>query len=83
MQFCPFYVSGFYRVYQLASQPFVIAVHKTVNVISQTGIDLFVVTIIAVFKENMEADLEMVRGFVVSVKKSLNLSFYVLSGGAD
>ena len=47
-------------MYQLASQPFLIAVHKTVNVISSTGIDLFVVTIIAVFKENVEADLEMV-----------------------
>jgi len=52
--------TGFYRVYQLASQPFLIAVHKTVNVISSTGIDLFLVTIIAVFKENVESDLEMV-----------------------
>jgi len=52
--------TGFYRVYQLASQPFLIAVHKTVNVISSTGIDLFVVTIIAVFKENINSDLQMV-----------------------
>ena len=37
-----------------------IAVQKTVNVISSTGIDLSMVTIIAVFKENVESDLEMV-----------------------
>lgn len=64
--------SGFYRVYQLLSQPFIIAVHKTVNVISSTGINLYVVTIIAVFKENMEADLKMV---CVHCAKSLILSF--------
>ena len=52
--------TGFYRVYQLISQPFLIAVRKTVNVVSSTGINLFTVTIIAVFKENAASDLEMV-----------------------
>jgi len=52
--------NGFYRVYQLISQPFLIAVEKTVNVVSSTGINLFTVTIIAVFKEDAASDLEMV-----------------------
>jgi len=52
--------TGFYRVYQLISQPFLIAVRKTVNVISSTGINLFTVTVIAVYKEDLAADLELV-----------------------
>jgi len=47
-------------VYQLISQPFLIAVRKTVNVISSTGINLFTVTVIAVYKEDLAADLELV-----------------------
>lgn len=46
-------LSGYYRVYQLISQPFFIAVRKAVTVISSIGIDLFAVTIIAVYKRDI------------------------------
>eukprot|EP01083_Nonionella_stella_P316842 1151040_1 len=52
--------TGYYRVYQSLSVPFVIAVRKQVNIISSVGIDLFVITIIAVYKEDEESDWRMV-----------------------
>lgn len=47
-------------MYQLASVPFMMAVHKTVNALSQTGIDLFTVSIIAVYKENVLSEWTLV-----------------------
>ena len=57
----PLIPSGYYRVYQLISQPFLIAVHKEINVISSIGIDLFTMAIISVYKEENSNNLEMVR----------------------
>eukprot|EP01083_Nonionella_stella_P295588 1004556_1 len=51
---------GFYRVYQSLSAPFVIAVAKQVSIISSVGINLFVLTIIAVYKEDFETDWRMI-----------------------
>ena len=45
-------------MYQLISQPFVIAVHKTVNVVSSTGMNLFVATLIAVFRTEFTSDTQ-------------------------
>eukprot|EP01083_Nonionella_stella_P048819 130317_1 len=52
--------SGYYRAYQLLSAPFVIAVRKTVNVISSVGINIFMATIIAVYKEDLETDFRLI-----------------------
>ena len=52
--------SGYYRVYQLLSAPFVIAVRKVVNIISSVGINIFTATIIAVYKEDLETDFRLV-----------------------
>ena len=62
---------GFYRVYQLVSQPFLIAVHKTVNVISSTGIDLFVVTIISVYRVDTVSVMCYVVSFVFVVVRRI------------
>ena len=43
--------TGVYRVYQLVSQPFVVSFQKMVNVLSSTGIQLFRMSILAVYKE--------------------------------
>jgi len=42
---------GYYRVYQLLSQPFVLSVKKNIQVIGAAGINLFTISVIAVFKE--------------------------------
>eukprot|EP01083_Nonionella_stella_P075214 204341_1 len=52
--------TGYYRVYQSLSAPFVIAVRKQINIISSVGIDLFVMSIIAVYKDDVEEDWHMV-----------------------
>ena len=49
---------GFYRVYQLISQPFVIAVSSVVNVLGSTDINLMTMSIIAVYKEDEGPDDE-------------------------
>eukprot|EP01083_Nonionella_stella_P299278 1015917_1 len=51
---------GFYRVYQLLSQPFMIVVSKTVYVLSDVGINLLTMHIIAVFKEDDGSTFELV-----------------------
>eukprot|EP01084_Bolivina_argentea_P267952 455010_1 len=43
--------SGYYRVYQLLSVPFTIAISKTVNVIGAAGINVMTMSVIAVYKE--------------------------------
>eukprot|EP01084_Bolivina_argentea_P143565 252052_1 len=42
---------GYYRIYQLYSAPFILAVHKTINVLSSTGISIFTITFVAVYKQ--------------------------------
>ena len=51
---------GYYRVYQLISQPFVIAVSSVVNVLGSTGINLMTLSVIAVYKEDAETDFKLV-----------------------
>ena len=65
-------------MYQLISQPFLIAVKKTVNVVSSTGINLFTVTIIAVFKEDVASDLEMVC-YLLTFEPISNYKFQPIS----
>ena len=45
---------GYYYVYQLLSYPFIISISKTVNIISKTGISLFTLTMISVYKQENE-----------------------------
>ena len=45
---------GYYYVYQLLSYPFTISISKTINVISQTGISLFTITMISIYKQENE-----------------------------
>ena len=52
--------SGFYRIYQLLSAPFVIAVQKTIHVLQPVGIRLFTMSIIAVYKEKQQNDFRLV-----------------------
>eukprot|EP01084_Bolivina_argentea_P165840 288033_1 len=51
---------GFYRVYQLLSQPFVIAVSSTVHVLGSTGINLMTMSVIAVYKEDFATDFKLI-----------------------
>lgn len=51
---------GFYRVYQLLSAPFVIALRSQINIISSVGINLFTITVIAVYKEELESDFRLI-----------------------
>eukprot|EP01083_Nonionella_stella_P125390 379226_1 len=51
---------GYYRVYQLLSQPFMIVLSKTVYVLGDVGINLFTMDIIAVFKEDEENTFRLV-----------------------
>eukprot|EP01084_Bolivina_argentea_P181074 312767_1 len=46
------YDSGFYRVYQLISSPFTIGISKSSSIISSTGINLFTMSLVAVYKED-------------------------------
>ena len=48
------YDTGFYRVYQLISQPFAISVSKSSSIISSTGINLFTMSLVAVYKQDNE-----------------------------
>ena len=48
--------TGFYRVYQLLSQPFVIAISSVVNVLGSTGINVMTMSVIAVYKEDEGPD---------------------------
>lgn len=43
---------GYYRVYQVLSQPFVITVNRNVYVLDSTGINVLTISIIAVYKED-------------------------------
>ena len=51
---------GYYRVYQILSQPFVIAVSSVVNVLGSTGINLMTLSVIAVYKEDADNDFKLV-----------------------
>ena len=52
--------TGYYRVYQQLSAPFFIAVSKTANVLSSVGIDLFIISIIGVYKQDADSEFKMV-----------------------
>eukprot|EP01083_Nonionella_stella_P096481 271266_1 len=51
--------TGFYRIYQLLSAPFVVAIHKTIEVLQPIGIRLFTMSVIAVYKENDQHDFRL------------------------
>eukprot|EP01083_Nonionella_stella_P128770 390248_1 len=51
---------GFYRVYQLISQPFQIVISKTVYVLGDVGINLLTMDIIAVYKEGEENTFRLI-----------------------
>eukprot|EP01084_Bolivina_argentea_P055791 102218_1 len=51
---------GYYRVYQLLSQPFVISVSKTIHVLGSTGINLMTISVIAVYKEDYEDTFRLI-----------------------
>ena len=51
---------GYYRVYQILSQPFVIAVSSVVHVLGSTGINLMTLSVIAVYKEDADNDFTLV-----------------------
>eukprot|EP01083_Nonionella_stella_P058458 153076_1 len=51
---------GFYRVYQLVSQPFQIVISKTVYVLGDVGINLLTMDIIAVYKEDAENTFRLI-----------------------
>ena len=51
---------GFYRVYQILSQPFIITISSVVNVLGSTGINLMTLSVIAVYKEDQETDFKLV-----------------------
>ena len=51
---------GYYRVYQLLSQPFVISIASVVNVLGSTGINLMTMSVVAVYKEDKETDFKLV-----------------------
>ena len=44
--------TGYYRIYQLLSKPFVIAIEKSIQVLGSTGINVLSMSIIAVYKED-------------------------------
>jgi len=52
--------TGFYRAYQLVSAPFVVAIHKTIMVLEPIGINLFTMSILAVYKEDAQSDFVLV-----------------------
>ena len=52
--------SGYYRIYQLLSAPFVVAVRKSIHVLQPVGIRLFTMSIIAVYKERKMNDFRLV-----------------------
>eukprot|EP01084_Bolivina_argentea_P117988 209432_1 len=51
---------GYYRVYQLVSQPFEIVISKTVYVLGDVGINLLTMDIIAVYKEGEENTFRLI-----------------------
>eukprot|EP01083_Nonionella_stella_P298909 1014410_1 len=51
---------GYYYIYQLYSAPFVIAVRRTVNVLSSTGISLFTMTVVAVYKQEAQSSYKLI-----------------------
>ena len=51
---------GYYRVYQLLSQPFIISVSKSVYVLSSTGINLMTISIISVYKQDKENTFKLI-----------------------
>eukprot|EP01084_Bolivina_argentea_P200679 343134_1 len=51
---------GYYRVYQIYSQPWVIAVSSSVYVLGQVGVNLISIGIIGVYKQDQETDFKLV-----------------------
>eukprot|EP00484_Ammonia_sp_Unknown_P026491 CAMPEP_0197029876 /NCGR_PEP_ID=MMETSP1384-20130603/9233_1 /TAXON_ID=29189 /ORGANISM="Ammonia sp." /LENGTH=533 /DNA_ID=CAMNT_0042459119 /DNA_START=105 /DNA_END=1703 /DNA_ORIENTATION=+ len=51
---------GYYRVYQLLSQPFIITINKNVYVLNYAEINLLTMSIIAVYKEDAESVFKLV-----------------------
>eukprot|EP01083_Nonionella_stella_P126421 382646_1 len=79
---------GFYRVYQLLSQPFMIVVSKTVYVLSDVGINLLTMHIIAVFKEDDGSTFELVvltesAEYLRLSRSNLDLSYAQMFDPAD
>ena len=64
--------TGFYRIYQLLSAPFIVAVHKTIHVLQPVGIRLFTMSVIAVYKERKMNDFRLV--LVTETAEYLKLS---------
>ena len=52
--------TGFYRVFQLLSQPFVIAMCRVINVYGSTGVNLMILSVIAVYKDDKETDFKLI-----------------------
>ena len=50
--------SGFYRSYPLIQQDFLISINKQIDVLASTGVQLFIITIIAIF-ETDNGDFQM------------------------
>eukprot|EP01084_Bolivina_argentea_P107624 192420_1 len=51
---------GYYYVYQLLSFPFVMSIKKNINILSSSGISLFTLTFVAVYKEDNESKYTLI-----------------------
>eukprot|EP01083_Nonionella_stella_P084379 233577_1 len=63
---------GWYRVYQLLSQPFQIVVSKTTYVLGSVGINLLTMDVVAVYKEDQENTFRLI--FLTESAEYLQLS---------
>jgi hypothetical protein len=68
----------FYRVYQVLSAPFIISIAKTVTILSQAGVNLLTMSIIAVYKQDRENTFNLV--FLTETADYLMLSRASLEG---
>eukprot|EP01083_Nonionella_stella_P195007 718701_1 len=51
---------GYYYVYQLLAAPFVISIKKTINIMSSSGISLFTMTFVSVYKQENEPKYSLI-----------------------